>query len=291
MSNHKTSPWSDTVGDDARDVERHPWRRYVALGDSFTEGIGDPDPSSPGGSRGWADRAAEELSRGVEGFAYANLAIRGRLLRQIHEEQVGPAIELKPDLVSICAGGNDVIRPNGDPDALAAEMDVLIGDLAATGATVVLFNGPDIGTTPVLNTRRGRVAIYNENLRTVAARHDAVVADLWSLGELHHPAMWAEDRLHFSALGHHTIAAMFLDTLNVAHELEPLQVKPVVPKPWREARREDLVWARTHLTPWVLRRLRGRSSGDGVTAKRPLASPLSTGTVGAGDPERQHGEG
>ena len=81
----------------------HPWRRYVALGDSFTEGVGDPDPRSPGGVRGWADRVAEELSIGHEDFAYANLAVRGLLLEQILERQVGPALALQPDLISLSA--------------------------------------------------------------------------------------------------------------------------------------------------------------------------------------------
>ncbi|WP_279403059.1 SGNH/GDSL hydrolase family protein, partial [Arthrobacter sp. JCM 19049] len=88
----------------------------MALGDSFTEGIGDPDENNPGRHRGWADRLAEQLSSSVEDFAYANLAIRGRLIAQIVEEQIDPAIALKPDLISICAGGNDVLRPGGDPD-------------------------------------------------------------------------------------------------------------------------------------------------------------------------------
>lgn len=114
----------------------------MAIGDSFTEGIGDPDPDSPGGNRGWADRVAEELARDHPDFAYANLAIRGRLLQQIIDEQVGPAVELAPDLISVCAGGNDVLRPGSDPDALAEKIDVAIETLAATGATVVLFTAP-----------------------------------------------------------------------------------------------------------------------------------------------------
>ncbi|HBH5716412.1 TPA: SGNH/GDSL hydrolase family protein, partial [Enterococcus faecium] len=97
----------------------HPWRRFVAIGDSFTEGIGDPDPNVPGGVRGWADRVAEELGRTCPDFAYANLAIRGRLYKQIIDEQLEPAIDLKPDLVSFFAGGNDVIR-RGDPDEIAS---------------------------------------------------------------------------------------------------------------------------------------------------------------------------
>lgn len=252
----------------------------MALGDSFTEGIGDVDASSPGGYRGWADRVAEQLSHGIDDFAYANLAIRGRLITQIFDEQAGPALELKPDLISLCAGGNDVIRPGGDPDAIADKLDALVRVLATSGATMLLFTGPDIRDTPVLGGIRGKVAIYNENVRTIAARYDAVVADMWSLRELHQPQMWSTDRLHFSPLGHQTIAAMALDALNVPHHLEQAQPGTIEPKKWREARREDLIWARTHLAPWVLRRIRHQSSGDGISPKRPLAVPFSDQTDG-----------
>ncbi len=252
----------------------HPWNRYVAVGDSFTEGIGDAEPSSPGGHRGWADRLAEELSRGHEDFAYANLAIRGRLLQQIVDEQLEPALELKPGLISISAGGNDLIRPGSDPDALAESLDRAVERMTTAGATVLLFNGPDIGDTPVLGLVRGRVAIYNENLRTIAARHDAIIADMWSLRQLKDPQMWAGDRLHFSPLGHHTIALMALEALNVPHTLEPQFPKPLPVRNWRTARSEDLVWAREFFVPWVLRRVRHRSSGDGISAKRPTPGPV-----------------
>ncbi|MFQ4148556.1 SGNH/GDSL hydrolase family protein [Arthrobacter sp. LAPM80] len=244
------------------------------MGDSFTEGIGDPEPSSPGGYRGWADRLAEELSRSSADFKYANLAIRGRLLGQILDEQLEPALSLKPDLISISAGGNDLIRPGSDPDALAERLDVAVGKMTAAGASVLLFNGPDIRATPVLGIVRGRVAIYNENLRTIAARYDCVVADMWSLRELSEPQMWAEDRLHFAPLGHHTIAIMALNALNVPHSLVPEMPKPLPPQKWQTARTEDLVWAREYLMPWVLRRLRHQSSGDGIFPKRPTPGPV-----------------
>lgn len=246
----------------------HPWARYVALGDSFTEGIGDPNPESVGGNRGWADRVAEELSRNHPSFAYANLAVRGRLLQQIADQQVGPALALKPDLITISAGGNDLLRPGGDPDRIAERLDALVQILGTNGATVVMLTGPDVRDT-VLGSIRAKTAIYNENLRTIAARHDAVVADMWALRLLLNPQMWAADRLHFSPLGHHTIAAMVLDTLAVEHTLEPLRPKDLPVKSWRTARSEDFVWAREFFVPWVLRRLRHQSSGDGVTAKRP----------------------
>ena len=250
-------------------VQEHPWSRYVAIGDSFTEGIGDPEPESPGGHRGWADRVAEVLNEGAEDFAYANLAIRGRLLQQISDEQVDAALALKPDLISVSAGGNDIIRPGTDPDDVAQRFDGVIERLRSDGATVVMFTGPDIGMTPVLRRVRGKVAIYNENLRTVAARHDAVVADMWGLRELSDARMWAPDRLHFSAVGHHTIARMVLSALNVENDLEPFKPEPLPAVTWRRARVEDVGWAREYLVPWVLRRIRHQSSGDDVVPKRP----------------------
>lgn len=254
-------------------TEPHPWHRLVSLGDSFTEGIGDPNPESIGGNRGWADRVAEELSRGQADFAYANLAVRGRLLQQIIDQQVGPALELRPDLVTISAGGNDLLRPGGDPDGLADRLDDVVSQLAASGATVVLFTGPDVRET-VLGSIRSKTAIFNENLRCIAARHEAVIADMWALRQLMSPQMWASDRLHFSPLGHHTIAMMVLDTLAVRHTLEPLHPKELPVRTWRAARAEDLVWAREYFVPWVLRRLRHQSSGDGVIAKRPEPTPV-----------------
>lgn len=260
-------------------TQQHPWSRFAALGDSFTEGIGDPEPKSPGGHRGWADRVAEVLSDQTEDFAYANLAIRGRLLDQILAEQVEPALELRPDLITISAGGNDIIRPNTDPDDIADRLEVGIARLRSDDATVVLFNGPDIGMTPVLGRIRGKVAIYNENLRTIAQRHDVIVADMWGLRELKDPRMWAADRLHFSPIGHTTIARMVLTALNVENDLTPYDPEPMPPVSWRQARVGDMGWAREYLVPWVVRRIRHQSSGDGISAKRPTAGPYHPGPL------------
>ncbi len=250
-------------------AQQHPWSRYVAIGDSFTEGIGDPEPRSPGGNRGWADRVAEVLSAKTDDFAYANLAIRGRLLQQIFDEQVEPALELRPDLVTVSAGGNDILRPGSDPDAIAEKLEEMIRELRRNNATVLLFNGPDIGMTPVLRRTRGKVAIYNENVRALTQRQDAIVADMWSMRELKDPRMWAPDRLHFSPIGHHTIARMVLRSLGVENDLEPFKPEPLPEKSWRQARVEDIGWAKEYLLPWVVRRIRHQSSGDGITPKRP----------------------
>ncbi len=261
-----------------------PWKRLVALGDSFTAGLGDPEPRNPGGMRGWADRIAEELSAARDGFSYANLAISGLVLQQIVDQQLGPAIALKPDLITLSAGGNDLVFHRRDPDRLAVALDEAVAALAATGATVVIFTGPDWGETPVFGHIRGKVAVFNENIRTVAARHHGVIADLWTMRQLSDPRMWDPDRLHFSPLGHHTIAGMVLDTLHVPHGLQPLQPKPLPEPTWRQTRAGDLAWATHYLLPWMMQRVRPGGGDAPRTPKRPEAGPVFGAPAQAGDP-------
>jgi lysophospholipase L1-like esterase len=216
---------------------------------------------------------AEVLSARTDDFAYANLAVRGKLIKQIVDEQVEPALALRPDLITLSAGGNDVLRPGSDPDVIAARCEDAVRRLSADNATIVLFTGTDIGFS-VFRSLRGKVAIYNENLRAIAQKYDCVVADLWALDEIQDARMWQPDRLHLNELGHHTVARQVLAVLNVSNALLPLTPEPVQDTTWRQARAEDLVWARAYLMPWVLRRVRHQSSGDHVRPKRPEATPL-----------------
>ncbi|EON33637.1 Lysophospholipase-like esterase [Gordonia terrae C-6] len=251
--------------------------RYVALGDSFTEGVGDPDPTRPNGVRGWADRVAEQLAaRADDGtgldrsaFTYANLAIRGRLLDEVVAEQVGPAIDLDPDLVTIYAGGNDLMRPSLDVDKLIARYDAALGDLAATGATVVVFTAYDTGWAPVFRMLRGRIAIYNELVRGVAERHGALIRDFWRMPGYDDYRMWDTDRLHMSPLGHAHMSGRVLDLLGVDHDITPATLAAAAVATRREQRRQNAEWARTFLGPWVMERIRGVSSGDGLTPRWP----------------------
>lgn len=251
-----------------------PWRRYVAVGDSFTEGVGDPEPHSPGGLRGWADRVAEVLGSETDDFTYANLAVRGKLIRQIMDTQIEQALELRPDLITFCAGGNDVIRPGTDPDAVTELFAEAVARLSRDGATIVVFTGIDVAFTPVFRPFRGKIAIYNENIRAVAERYDCVVADQWALKEIQDQRFFTEDRLHLNPLGHHEVARMVLRSLGVPNDLVPMEPDSLTHRRWRQARAEDLSWAREHLVPWVVRRVRHESSGDEVTAKRPEAGPI-----------------
>src|ERR1700712_4015542 len=113
------------------------WRSFVAMGDSFTEGMSDAYPD--GTYRGWADLVAARLAvdSGPD-FGYANLAIRGKLLAQILGEQLDPTLDMQPDLVSFAAGGNDVLRPRVDARALVDRIEPAIARLRASGADVIL---------------------------------------------------------------------------------------------------------------------------------------------------------
>lgn len=250
------------------------YHRFVALGDSFTEGVGDPDASLPNGVRGWADRVAAQLAG--DDLAYANLAIRGRKLHQIIAEQVEPAVQMAPDLVTVYAGANDVLRPRVDIDGMVGAYDAAIGRLAATGAQVVVFTAYDPGGSPVFGALRGRFAIYNELVREVADRHGATIVDFWRLRDYRDDRLWDGDRMHLSAAGHQRMAMAVLDTLGVEHDLEPL---PLVERPVLSAadrRAANLEWARTHAGPWVKRRLSGTSSGDGLSPRWPTLAPVAT---------------
>ena len=248
--------------------------RFVALGDSFTEGVGDDDPTRPNGVRGWADRVAEQLCAADPGFGYANLAIRGKKLRQIMAEQVDAAVELKPTLVSIYAGANDILRARIDIDDLLSEYDDGVRRLSATGATVVMFTGFDARGSKVFGTMRGRTAIYNELVRGIAGDHDALLVDYWRFNEYYDWGMWAKDRMHMSAAGHANMAKRVLEVLKYDHSIDIPPMTPVPELSGRDAIRANAQWFREYAAPWVARRVTGKSSGDNLAPKYPRLTRL-----------------
>lgn len=253
---------------------------YAALGDSFTEGVGD---EAPGGTVvGWADRLAARLAAHSPApeFRYANLAVRGRLLDNIVEEQVSRVRDFAPDLVSLCAGGNDMLHPGSSPDDIAARFDAAVTELTGAAGTVLVFTGFDPRDTPVLRRLRGKIAIYTAHIRAIADQHGCVVVDLWSLRAVQHPRAWSEDRLHLSSEGHEHVARRAAEVLGLPPQPELAPVPKFAslpgpePRPWPAVQVEDLQWARLHLLPWLVRRLTGQSSGNGMGPKRPDLSPL-----------------
>ncbi len=252
--------------------------RYIAVGDSFTEGLWDPYPgprSGPDVQRGWADRLAESLSSrrvaaGLPALEYANHAIRGRLLAPILRDQVPLALTQGPDLVSIVGGGNDILRPGTDPDALARILEDAVITARRAGARVLLGTGMDPVDLPLVRSTRQKVATLNAHIWSIANRQGAAVLDLWGLRALRHPSMWAGDKIHLSPQGHHRVAQAALVGLGLAPD-DPNWRTPL-PAPNASAVerwRENGQWFVNDVAPWMTRRLRRRSSGDERTPKFP----------------------
>ncbi|MEV5376172.1 SGNH/GDSL hydrolase family protein [Streptosporangium nondiastaticum] len=263
------------MADDSNSFSKSAIGSYAAVGDSFTEGVGDPGPDDT--FIGWADRLAVLLAdqRPEHDFRYANLAVRGRLLDQIVAEQVPRAKELGPELVTFCAGGNDILRPGSDPDDVAERYEKAVAELASSVGTVLLCTGFDTRGMPVLRHLRGKIATYTAHVRAIADRHGCPVLDLWSLRSVQDRRAWSDDRLHLSPDGHTRVALRAAQVLGLEVPADPDQAWPDEDhRSPAEVRRDNIHWAREHLVPWIGRRLRGESSGDHVEPKRPDLLPL-----------------
>ncbi|MGW2916524.1 SGNH/GDSL hydrolase family protein [Streptomyces angustmyceticus] len=236
---------------------------FVAVGDSFTEGMSDGLPD--GSYRGWADLLAARLAAAAPGFRYANLAVRGKLIGQIADEQCGPAASMGADLVTLVGGLNDVLRPRCDVDRVCARFEEAAALLARGGGQLVLMRSPG-RQGPVLERFRPRMERLFAWIDEVAARHGALVVDLFASHALSDPRMWADDRLHLNTEGHRRVAEAVWQALGLPATTDWDAPLPAAPPPgWGARRGADLRFAREHLAPWIGRRLSGRSSGDGRT--------------------------
>lgn len=248
----------------------------MAIGDSQTEGVGDP--TGRGGlERGWADRMAEDLAARQGHLLYANLAIRGRGIAEVEQEQLEPALAMKPDLASLVAGLNDVIRPGSDVDSVLDRMDGMQAQLIAAGATVLSITYPDpVGIMPVGRYMAEKFAAFNQGLREVAARNGVRLLDIEPVEAATDLRLWCPDRLHLNPLGHERLAAGMGSLLEPGTDRVEWPVDlPPAPQPSRPARiAGEARWAAVFLTPWIWRRLTGRSSGDGRVARRPMLLPV-----------------
>ncbi|WP_129843612.1 SGNH/GDSL hydrolase family protein [Streptomyces sp. RFCAC02] len=250
------------------------FRSFVALGDSFTEGMSDLMPD--GTYRGWADLLAHRFARHRAGFMYANLAVRGKLMHQIAEEQVPAAAAMGADLVTLVGGLNDVLRPRCDMDRVCGLLERSVATLAPACKHLVLMRSP-ARRGPVLERYRGRLDQLFAFIDDLAARHGATVVDLYASVPLGDPRLWADDRLHLTAEGHRRVAEAVWQRLGYEVGFAWDEALPVTAPPgWYARRGADVRFARQHLLPWIGRRLTGRSSGDGRPPKRPdLAPPVA----------------
>ncbi|MFI6644112.1 SGNH/GDSL hydrolase family protein [Streptomyces sp. NPDC050504] len=244
----------------------------VAVGDSFTEGMSDLLPD--GSYRGWADLLAARLAARTPGFRYANLAVRGKLIGQIVDEQVDPAAGMGADVVTLVGGLNDTLRPKCDMGLVRARLEEAVEKLAPSCGRLVLMRSPG-RNGPVMERFRPRMEELFGLIEALAARHGAVVVDLYGAEVLGDQRLWDVDRLHLTAEGHRRVAEAVWQALGLPPEEDwRAPLPPAVPPGWLTRRTADARFARQHLVPWIGRRLTGRSSGDGRPAKRPDLAPF-----------------
>ena len=257
------------------------FHRYVAIGDSSTEGI--DDPADGGRWRGWSRRLAGRIA--AQGaLEYANLAVRGRTTREIRDEQLAPALALAPDLVTCFSGTNDVIRPRFDLDAVLADMRQVQEAFAATGSTILTFTLPDL--TPLLSLARPigpRIAALNAGVRRLCSATGALLVDFAAHPIVStDPRLWSDDRIHANAQGHARIADALAEALRLPGATgdwrEPL---PAAPHAGTARRLQtEAAWALRHLLPWALLGLTRRGRTARPAAREPVLEFISADAPG-----------
>lgn len=246
-----------------------PVRTFVAIGDSFTEGVAD-DPGD-GVYRGWADLVARRLAEFEPELRYANLAVRGKLIGQIAQDQLEPAAAMRADLATVAGGLNDAMRPGCDVDEVCAQIERCARVMAASSGRLVMFRVMDF-TRRMPSARRfqPKADRINELVDQLVEKYGVVTVDLHSARVFDDPRLWAPDRIHLTDEGHRRVAEAVLEALGHGASFDWRAPLPSAP-PARPAAKTlaDLRWLVGFLLPWIKRRLTGKSSGDGVLPKRP----------------------
>lgn len=253
-----------------------PFARYVALGDSSTEGIDDPDED--GGYRGWSQRLAERLHASTSpNLHYANLAIRGLTTAQIRATQLDAALTLRPDLATVFCGTNDVTAWNFDPARVAADIAFMQRALVSSGATVLTFTLPDL--TPLMPLARliaPRIAALNRALADASRATGTLLVDFAAHPVSTDARLWSEDRIHANSAGHARIADALAHALHLPDSNDTW--RQPFPTPLSRTRLQTCVaearWIRHHLLPWLAQGVAGKSSSQGREPKRPQLSSL-----------------
>lgn len=246
------------------------------MGDSQTEGLWDGDDTV--GLMGFAHRLAVMINEHYPGLTYANLAVRGRRIRDVVEIQLPQALEMRPDLITVCIGMNDVTRPGPGFDRTLAELDDLHVQLSQSGATVVTTTFPDIARIlPVGRLLASRVIEVNDSIRTAADRHGFRLVDLYDVPSMAESDTWSADRVHGSPKGHMLFAAAAAEALGLpGSNHDWAESSPGSGRPSLSSQLySQVLWTQNMLMPWMWRHARGRSEGDGREPQRPRLEGLS----------------
>jgi lysophospholipase L1-like esterase len=255
-----------------------PAGRFVAIGDSFTEGVGDWDDRYPNGVRGWADRVANQLGKADPTWQYANLALRSRTIDEVVDGQLDLALAMDPTLVSFFAGGNDLLHLRADVDWVLSRIEQAAERIGRSGARLMLFTTFDIRLSPVLEPLRTRSDQLNRRVRQIAVDHGAILIDHQAMRAYEHPRMWEPDRLHMSHHGHRFLARAVLAALGYVDTTITLRdLGSIEPSSWRRAIAAEREWWSEWLTPMLARRMRNERIGENLLPKWPELFHPATG--------------
>lgn len=252
------------------------YQRYVALGDSSTEGIDDPD--GRGGYRGWSQRLAERIAAEQGGLLYANLAVRGLTTAEVRERQLAAALAMQPDLASVFCGTNDVTHRGFDAERVAADIARMQRELVAAGATVVSFTLPDL--TPLMPIGRllaPRIRALNRALTAASHSTGSLLVDFAAHPVATDRRLWSEDRIHANADGHARIAEALAHALQLPRS-SAAWMQPLPPLPRRSVGQwcaDEARWWGGHLLPWMVQGILRRSAAAGRAPKRPQLAPVA----------------
>jgi lysophospholipase L1-like esterase len=181
---------------------------YAAIGDSFTAGRDSVDAVR------WADLLAAAMRRVNPELRYKNLAVDGATSAEVLEQQIGPALALEPDFVTVICGANDVLlatRP--DVSGYAERFDQILRRLreGAPEAALVTATAPEgwhfMDLRPRTEARLTRATTeLNGITRETAARYDVLCLPVAGHPALRDPATFSADGLHPSSAGHKIVA-------------------------------------------------------------------------------------
>jgi lysophospholipase L1-like esterase len=251
------------------------YSRYVAIGDSQTEGLWDGNDAV--GFLGFADRLAALIDSFYPGLHYANLAIRGKLVADVLTEQIPQALSMRPDLITVCVGMNDVIQPGRSFPRALVDLEHMYAALAESGATVVTTTFPNVARfLPLGRLVSGRLTRINAAIRAAADRYGFRLVDLYNAPSMRDLDTWDVDRVHASTKGHILFAAAAAEALNLPDSNHDWAESGGGPTklPFGSRTYGQLRWTQEKFMPWVWRRLRGKSSADGRVPKRPTLEPI-----------------
>ena len=224
---------------------------------------------------GWADRFAHRMAEVEPALLYANLAVRGQTSHEVRATQLDRALGMRPDVVLLVAGVNDLLRPRLDRRGLRENLMTMYGRVRDAGARVLTFTMPDMArVAPLSAAIRPRIEYLNDVVREAGSRYDLTVVDFAAVPVAGHPALWHDDRLHANSEGHRRIAEALAEAHGLRHHDWRAEPGETVTAGRLRIVGRETQWIATHLAPWLWGRLRGHEFATQGACKRPDLTPV-----------------